>query len=488
MRLSMLKTTLPLFLAGLMLSVSCACAAPIDSVVKIYTVVSPPSYVTPWVDEFSGEVTGTGCVIKGKRLLTNAHVVSDQTVVMVRKQSSPNKYRARVSAIAHECDLALLTVDDESFFTDLTPLEIMPDLPELQEQVSVVGYPEGGDTISYSQGVVSRIEVERYTHSDLPLLTMQIDAAINPGNSGGPVIRDGKLAGVVMQYLQQAQNIGYAAPGPIIHRFLKDVETNGKFAGFGRINVLLQRMENQALRDSKQMKADQSGVLVIGVPPATTNIQHLQIGDVLMAVDGVKIANNGTTPLRKGERVDFSYAYSHKLIGEPCTLSILRAGVPLEVVVPLMHDVRAIPKWQYDVAPSYLVYGGIVFMPLTLNYMAAYGDGPKWPRTLLVEFDNHVTQRMDEQVVVLHQILADDCNIGYGENERELIVRKVNGQPIVNLKDLWGKIQANTNRFISIESDRSSIVVLDAAQAKAATERVLKNYRIPAAMSADLMR
>lgn len=179
--------------------------------VKIYTVVSPPSYTTLWSDLPSCEVTGTGCVIKGKRLLTNAHVVSDQTMVMVRKQSSPDKFRARVASVAHDCDLALLTVDDESFFSDLTPLKIMPAVLELQEQISVVGYPEGGDTISYSRGVVSRIEVGEYVHSGESLLTMQIDAAINPGNSGGPVIRDGQLAGVVMQALPNAQNIGYPA-------------------------------------------------------------------------------------------------------------------------------------------------------------------------------------------------------------------------------------------------------------------------------------
>lgn len=90
-------------------------------------------------------------------------------------------------AVAHECDLALLSVEDESFFNDLKPLDIMSDLPQLQDPVLVLGYPEGGDTVSFTQGVVSRIEVLSYVHSYNDLLALQIDAAINPGNSGGPV-------------------------------------------------------------------------------------------------------------------------------------------------------------------------------------------------------------------------------------------------------------------------------------------------------------
>lgn len=148
---------------GLVLAAVSSCADPLDSVVKVFTVASSPSYTLPWMS-YPAESTGSGCVIPGKKILTNAHVVSDQTVVMVRKQSSPEKFKARVVAVSHECDLALLVVEDESFFDDLIPLEIAPDLPPLQEPVFVLGYPEGGDTVSFTQGVISRIEVISYVH------------------------------------------------------------------------------------------------------------------------------------------------------------------------------------------------------------------------------------------------------------------------------------------------------------------------------------
>ena len=120
-------------------------ALPMDSVVKIFAVQSSPDYFLPWNDFAPSESSASGCVISGKRILSNAHAVSDQTFLMVRKQSSPKKYVARVLFVGHDCDLALLTVDEPGFFDDLKPMELCDAMPELNETVVVLGYPIGGD-------------------------------------------------------------------------------------------------------------------------------------------------------------------------------------------------------------------------------------------------------------------------------------------------------------------------------------------------------
>jgi S1-C subfamily serine protease len=471
-----------MLLAGMMTWTALASAQPLDSVVKVFTVASVPSYDLPWVD-IPQESSGSGCVIKGKRILTNAHVVSDQTMVFIRKQSSPDRFKARVVAVAHECDLALLTVEDESFFNDLKPLDIMPDLPQLQDPVLVLGYPEGGDTVSFTQGVVSRIEVLSYVHSYNSLLALQIDAAINPGNSGGPVFSGEKLAGVVMQIIPGSQSIGYAVPAPIILRFLKDVEDNGKFDGFGWLNIQTESMENLSLRASKQMKPGQSGVLVATVVPAVTNMQPFKTGDVVLALDGVDIANNGTVVLRTGERVDWSFAMSRKMRGESCKVKLLRDGQPMELNVPLLANYRAIDRINYDVKPSYYIHGGLVFSPLTANILMQWGADS--PQSLVVEAEKHEMKSLDEQVVILLNILPDDCNVGYN-NFGGQILKKVNGQAVINMKDLITRIEANKEKYLTLEFERGSVVVLDTEQAKGAADRVLTNYRIPSTKSADL--
>ncbi|KAK3002550.1 hypothetical protein RJ639_021411, partial [Escallonia herrerae] len=194
----------------------------LDSVVKIFTVSSSPSYFLPWQNKSQRESMGSGFVIPGKRILTNAHVVADHTFVLVRKHGSPTKYRAEVQAVGHECDLAILVVESEEFWKGTNFLEF-GDIPFLQEAVSVVGYPQvclnvteraanhlvaGGDNISVTKGVVSRVEPTQYVHGATQLLAIQIDAAINPGNSGGPAIMGNKVAGVAFQNLSGAENIG----------------------------------------------------------------------------------------------------------------------------------------------------------------------------------------------------------------------------------------------------------------------------------------
>lgn len=66
----------------------------------------------------------------------------------------------------------------------------------------------GGDNISVTKGVVSRVEPTQYVHGATQLMAIQIDAAINPGNSGGPAIMGDKVAGVAFQNLAGAENIG----------------------------------------------------------------------------------------------------------------------------------------------------------------------------------------------------------------------------------------------------------------------------------------
>lgn len=80
-------------------------------------------------------------------ILTNAHVVADHTFVLVRKHGSPTKYRARVHAVGHDCDLALLVVDSLEFWDDIKFLEL-GDIPFLQQAVAVVGYPQGNQPFS----------------------------------------------------------------------------------------------------------------------------------------------------------------------------------------------------------------------------------------------------------------------------------------------------------------------------------------------------
>ena len=185
---------------------------------QVFTVHSSPNYFMPWQNKPQRESTGSGAIIAvpgqlgGRAILTNAHVVADATFVTVRRHGSSVKHSARIVAAGHEADLALLEVADGAFWeapggAAAGPLEL-GDIPELQESVSVCGFPQGGENLSITQGVVSRVELTQYVHGAAHLLAIQLDAAINPGNSGGPAMRAGRVCGLAFQNLPSADNIG----------------------------------------------------------------------------------------------------------------------------------------------------------------------------------------------------------------------------------------------------------------------------------------
>ncbi len=189
------------------------------ALVKVYVSSQAPSEVEPWHAGAISSATGSGCVIAGRRIVTAAHVVARHTYLKVRRHGETRKHDARVLFISHEVDLALLTVDDPGFFEGVEPLGLGP-LPTTQSRVTVLGFPMGGDTLSLTTGVVSRVEHVQYSHSGGEFLAIQVDAAVNAGNSGGPVVADGQMVGVAIQSKGDAQNISRLVPTPVVRRFL----------------------------------------------------------------------------------------------------------------------------------------------------------------------------------------------------------------------------------------------------------------------------
>jgi len=325
----------------------------------------------PWQTKQQRESTGSGFIIEGRRIITNAHCVADQSHVTVRKHGDPTKYTARVVAVGHECDLAVLTTDSDEFWASTQPLQF-GGIPELQDPVAVVGYPTGGDNISVSVGVVSRVEPQQYVHGATSLLAIQIDAAINPGNSGGPAMMSNRVVGVAFQSLEGAENIGFIIPVPIIQHFLEDVKRNGgSYGGFPVLGINCQAMENPQLRASAGMRPGESGVLLCKVRPMTDAAEKLRMHDVILEVDGQPVGNDGTVHFRHRERISFDYILSRKFPGDLVPLRILRDGVRLDVDVVARPIRQLVPIQQYDMLPRYFIYAGLVFVPLSQASPAA---------------------------------------------------------------------------------------------------------------------
>ncbi|EFN57946.1 hypothetical protein CHLNCDRAFT_34342 [Chlorella variabilis] len=465
-----------------------------DAVVKIYCTHTEPNYSLPWQRKRQYSSTSSGFVVAGEAgqryLLTNAHSVEHYSQTKVKRRGDDRKWLATVLAIGTECDVALLTVDDEEFWQGVQPLRFGP-LPNLQESVYVVGYPIGGDTISVTSGVVSRIEVTAYAHGATELLGVQIDAAINSGNSGGPVFNElGEVVGIAFQSYagSDAENIGYVIPTPVINHFLDDYERNGTFTGFPALGVQWQRMESAALRKHFNMSEEQKGVLVRSVQPISHAHGQLFPGDVLLAFDGVEVASDGTVPFLSGERIAFSYLTSQKFTGDLATLDILREGKPMRLQIKLMRPNSLVQHHLGGRDPSYLVVAGIVFTVVTEPYLESeYGAeyGREAPIKLLDKLLHAWKDEPDQEVVVISQVLACNATLGY-EEVFNTQVHKFNGTPVRNLKHLTEMVLTCKEQHMRFDVDYSEVIVIDTAVANEATEEILRLHSIPAMGSKDL--
>ncbi len=458
-----------------------------NAIVRIYSVTSPPSYYRPWQNSVK-RISGSGFIIHGNRILTNAHVVASQTFIEVRKNGDPRRYRGSVLSVSHEADLALLTVEDQTFFNGIRPLHFGA-LPDIQQEVLVYGFPTGGDTLSITKGIVSRIEHVQYSHSGLAFLAGQIDAAINPGNSGGPVITGDRVVGVAMQTLKRKENIGYLIPVPVIKHFLIDIE-DGHYDGFPKLGLITQNMENPDMKRKYGMKNDQTGIILKYILPDSPAADKLKKEDIVLGIDKHPIADDGTVEFRPMERTSFGHFVDMHHIGDKVQLTIFRAGTVSDVI--LKSDTRADQLFpmaftQHDTLPRYFIFGGLVFSPLTRNLVSEWSKRhrKKPPSELLLELKKIPMETERETVLALH-VLAADINKGY-HNISMRIIRLVNGDVYKDFNDFYQKVTSDSSPYVVFKDWRENQIVIDRKKALDSHKTIIETYQIQNDRSPDLI-
>ncbi|CAH2057604.1 unnamed protein product [Thlaspi arvense] len=377
------------------------------------------------------------------KLLTNAHCVEHDTQVKVKRRGDDRKYVAKVLVRGVDCDIALLSVESEDFWKGAEPLRL-GHLPRLQDSVTVVGYPLGGDTISVTKGVVSRIEVTSYAHGSSDLLGIQIDAAINP----------------------------------VVSHFLTDYERNGKYTGYPCLGVLLQKLENPALRECLKVPTNE-GVLVRRVEPTSDASKVLKEGDVIVSFDDLHVGCEGTVPFRSSERIAFRYLISQKFAGDVAELGIIRAGELKKVQVVLRPRVHLVPYHIDGGQPSYIIIAGLVFTPLSEPLIEEECEDTIGLK-LLTKARYSVARFRGEQIV-----LANEVNIGYEDMNNQQVL-KFNGTPIRNIHHLAHLIDMCKDKYLVFEFEDNYVAVLEREASNSASLCILKDYGIPSERSADL--
>jgi S1-C subfamily serine protease len=465
------------------------------SVVQIFTSFQEPNWSSPWIFDMPRRASGSGFLIDGNRIMTNAHVVAWTTGLVIRKYHDPRPYFAKVEYVGHDVDLAVLKIvnrdtgefdPNNSFYDGMQPLEF-GSLPKVRSQVVTYGFPAGGEQISYTRGVVSRIEVQGYVHpGNKSFLACQTDAAINPGNSGGPVIQDNKVVGVAFEGYSGASglnNVGYFIPTAIIHHFLDDIK-DGAYDGVPEAGLQLANLENPAYRKMLKLPEDSKlGVRVDQILDIPETQALIKPNDVILQVGDYPVDEDGTITY-EGNTVGVSAAVDLAQSGGKVPLKLWRDGQEVDVDLPVhVYKADEAQGNQYDSPPPYYIFGGLVFTPLSLDYLKTFGQD--WSdaagRDLIYELIYRHLEKPKEwrpQPVVLASILNAPVNASIG-TRGQAMVDKINGVRIEKLSDVPAAFAAakGADSIIEFMPDHH-FEVINTVEAEKATPAILRTYSV----------
>ncbi len=478
-------------LPGLALAQASVPAAPgvvESSVVKIFSTLRAPEVARPWAKAPPAEATGSGVVVEGRRILTNAHVVLYATQVQVQAHQAGDKISATVEFIAPGIDLALLRLDDESFFDKHPPLARLGSMPDVKDAVMAYGYPTGGSNLSITKGIVSRIE---FTSYNFPVsgLRIQIDAAINPGNSGGPAVVGDKMIGLAFSTLGGAQNIGYIIPNEEIELFLRDV-ADGRYDGKPAMHDELQTLENPALRAFLKLEKGVAGMVVH--EPFGKGSSLLKPWDVITRIGDVPVDDQGMVQLGPNLRVRFQYLVQKLARDGAVALSVVRAGKPLVVQLPVGAARRVMVPDLQGTYPPYFILGPMVFSVASQQFVTTSGRG-----AMANMFGSPLFTRMldgpafpgEELVMVPSPFLPHRLAKGY-DSPQGAVVKTINGVAVKNLQHAVELLRDARGEFITIDFDRrgGEAIVFSRKELAAATEELLTDSGIRSQGSPELMK
>ena len=466
-----------------------------NSVVKIFSTVRYPDPYKPWTKHSPEDFTGSGVVIEGKRILSNAHVVNYASQVQIQANQAGDKISATVEYIAPGIDLAVLKLDDEKFFDTHPPLARAKTLPGIKDAVLAYGYPEGGNSLSITKGIVSRVEFTAYSFPVFGL-RIQVDAAINPGNSGGPAVVGDKMIGLTFSRLNDAENIGYIIPSEEIDLFLQDI-ADGHYDGKPGMYDALQTLENPALRSFLKLPPQTEGI-VVHTPFMNDPAYPLKEWDLITKICNTPVDDQGMIKLGENLRVHFQYEIQHLTTNGTVSMTIVRAGKEQVIRLPVSADYpRLIPELT-GAYPSYFIYGPLVFSAATDAYMNGYLR-TKYAANFvsrLAALANPLVTRMGDQpafpgeglVLISSPFFPHKLAQGYA-NPRTQVVKTINGIKVKNLKHLVEILRDTKDEFIAVECDTryAESMIFPRAQMQAATDEILTDNGVRAQGSADTL-
>jgi S1-C subfamily serine protease len=460
-------------------------AGPEDSVVCVFASLRLPNPTRPWAKQNPVQVMGTGVVIDGKTVLTNAHVVVYASEIFVQDRRGGDRVSAKVTSVGPGIDLATLVPEERSFCEKRPGIARAAKRAAAGDSVVLMGFSPNSSGPMVSRGIVSRIDHAPYGDLTEGIL-IQVDTPPGPGNSGGPALVDGKMVGLVFR---RSQNAGFVIPNEEIDAYLADVK-DGRYDGKPRVDDHFQTLVNEALRKKLGLRRSDGGVLV-REPRKSDASYPLREGDIVTHVGKTEVDNEGLVDYQDNLRLPFTSLVPRLAERGPVPIRLIRDGKRLEAcMVATCEDDRLIKPYRGRY-PSYFVHGPLVFSPAIEEAIPTYAQGN--PLAMLGSpLGTRDTDRVafpgEELVVVTAPVLAHPLTRGYSDPFGQ-VVKDVDGVSVKNLRHLVELLHDGRGEYLTIRffGEMSETMVFTRREIEDSTPELMRDNGIPKRGTDDVM-
>ena len=456
------------------------------SLVRVNVTGQAYDYFRPWQKKAPFSKRALGAVLSGGRVLVTADLVSNQNYVELERAESGDKSAASVTVIDYEANLALIEPADKKFLNGVPPMSLAMDTVVGDRIAALQLEPTGALVVT--DGLVTTVQMMRYPAEVGQFLGYRVSVSMQYRENSYtvPVVKNGKLAGLLLRYDPRAQMVD-AIPAPVIAHFLKDAESQ-HYRGFPEGGFSYFPTRDPQLRAFAGQTSKPGGVYITSIEPNSPATRAgLQVGDIITAVSGSELDQNGNYVDPLYGKLEFTNLLtSRAFAGDNAAIQIQRAGKSMPLALPMEHRAAndyVISPYSGDDPPSYLIVGGLIFQELSRQYLKEWG--PNWQKEAPQRFvycDRYQTEIYPDsqrKLVILSQVLPMTSTIGY-DDLMYLTVTKVNGKEIKSLADLASAAKQPVDGFIKIETaEDPKQIELDAAQVQQESAELQQNYNLP---------
>jgi hypothetical protein len=436
-------------------------------------------YYQPWTRKTS-RTQKTGMYVGDHQILTTADEMFDRTLVRIQKGGRGRWWLGEVTWIDYYANLALVSTSEEDFWRDLKPGTLGGTVPE-DGSLQILRWHDGNLENRRAEFTQFTVREGQLAAVNQPVL--EADSEMQNAGWGEIITANSHAVGILSA---QEARMCTAIPATFIQNIL-EARKQGQYRGLGYFHFYWQGAQNPASLARLKLSGEPRGIIVSSVPDrldGCEQVVHTQ--DVILNIDGFDLDIQGDyVDPEYGNLMLENLATRNKWAGDDVKMQIWRDGKLTNIVYRLPkydYSVSLVRSATYDQDPEYLILGGLVFQPLTDSYLQSWGND--WRRRSpfrLNYYRNDPPAKDRPALVLMSQVLPDAYNIGYQE-QRCLVVDKVNGKPISKLAELREALDKPVNGFHVIElmqSDSLRRIVLAAGESeKDATGRILKRYGI----------